>query len=97
MNVTWSCAHWSYLRSAWHGRTLSSSLPRFATRRVHFAFSIAGILWVRRSAPYIATDGPSKTYGLQYVVSYLTSSAVLTFFGRLLIRETQRQLPYRFT
>src|SRR5882757_307196 len=50
------------------------------------AFSIAGILGASL-APYIAT-WLAGTYGLQYVGYYLTASAVLTFFGLLLIRET---------
>jgi MFS family permease len=51
------------------------------------AFSMAGILGASL-APYIAT-WLAKTYGLQYVGYYLTASAVLTFFGLLLIRETK--------
>jgi metabolite-proton symporter len=51
------------------------------------AFSIAGILGASL-APYIAT-WLAKNYGLQYVGYYLTASAVLTFFGLLLIRETK--------
>jgi metabolite-proton symporter len=51
------------------------------------AFSLAGILGASL-APYIAT-WLAKTYGLQYVGYYLTASAVLTFFGLLLIRETK--------
>jgi metabolite-proton symporter len=51
------------------------------------AFSMAGILGASL-APYIAT-WLAKTYGLQYVGYYLTGSAVLTFVGLLLIRETK--------
>jgi metabolite-proton symporter len=51
------------------------------------AFSMAGILGASL-APYIAT-WLAKAYGLQYVGYYLTASAVLTFFGLLLIRETK--------
>jgi metabolite-proton symporter len=51
------------------------------------AFSMAGILGASL-APYVAT-WLAKTYGLQYVGYYLTASAVLTFFGLLLIRETK--------
>ena len=51
------------------------------------AFSMAGILGASL-APYVATS-LAKTYGLQYVGYYLTASAVLTFFGLLLIRETK--------
>jgi metabolite-proton symporter len=51
------------------------------------AFSMAGILGASL-APYIAT-WLAKTYGLQYVGYYLTASAVLTFCGLLLIRETK--------
>jgi metabolite-proton symporter len=51
------------------------------------AFSMAGILGAS-VAPYIAT-WLAKTYGLQYVGYYLSSSAVLTFLGLLMIRETK--------
>jgi metabolite-proton symporter len=51
------------------------------------AFSMAGILGASL-APYIAT-WLARTYGLQYVGYYLTASAVLTFFGLLLVRETK--------
>jgi metabolite-proton symporter len=51
------------------------------------AFSLAGILGASL-APYIAT-WLAKTYGLEYVGYYLTASAVLTFVGLLLIRETK--------
>ncbi|NYF80693.1 metabolite-proton symporter [Granulicella arctica] len=51
------------------------------------AFSMAGILGASL-APYIAT-WLAKTYGLQYVGYYLTASAILTFFGLILIRETK--------
>jgi MFS family permease len=51
------------------------------------AFSTAGILGASL-APYIAT-WLARTYGLQYVGYYLTASAVLTFFGLFLIRETK--------
>jgi metabolite-proton symporter len=51
------------------------------------AFSAAGILGASL-APYIAT-WLAKTLGLQYVGYYLTASAVLTFAGLLMIRETR--------
>jgi metabolite-proton symporter len=51
------------------------------------AFSMAGILGASL-APYVAT-WLAKTYGLQYVGYYLTASAILTFLGLLLIRETK--------
>lgn len=51
------------------------------------AFSLAGILGAS-VAPYIATF-LAKSYGLPYVGYYLTASAVLTFGGLLLIRETK--------
>jgi metabolite-proton symporter len=51
------------------------------------AFSMAGILGAS-VAPYIAT-WLAKNYGLQYVGYYLTASAVLTFVGLLMIRETK--------
>ncbi len=50
------------------------------------AFSVAGILGASL-APYIAT-WLAKTYGLQYVGYYLTASAVVSFVGLLMIRET---------
>jgi metabolite-proton symporter len=51
------------------------------------AFSMAGILGASL-APYIAT-WLAKTYGLKYVGYYLTLSAVLTFVGLFMIRETK--------
>lgn len=51
------------------------------------AFSMAGILGASL-APYAAT-WLAKTYGLQYVGYYLTASAMLTFVGLLMIRETK--------
>jgi MFS family permease len=51
------------------------------------AFSMAGIPGASL-APYIAT-WLARNYGLQYVGYYLTGSAVLTFLGLLLIRETK--------
>jgi len=51
------------------------------------AFNFAGILGASL-APYIAT-WLAKTYGLQYVGYYLTTSAVLTIVGLLMIRETK--------
>jgi metabolite-proton symporter len=51
------------------------------------AFSMAGILGASL-APYIAT-WLAKNYGLQYVGYYLTASAVISFFGLLLIPETK--------
>ena len=51
------------------------------------AFNFAGIVGASL-APYIATY-LAKTYGLQYVGYYLTTSAVLTLVGLLMIRETK--------
>jgi metabolite-proton symporter len=51
------------------------------------SFNFAGILGASL-APYIAT-WLAKNYGLQYVGYYLSSSAVVTFIGLLLIRETK--------
>ncbi len=51
------------------------------------AFSLAGILGASL-APYIAT-WLARNYGLQYVGYYLSASAVVTFIGLLLIRETK--------
>jgi metabolite-proton symporter len=51
------------------------------------AFNFAGIVGAS-FAPYIATY-LAKTYGLQYVGYYLTTSAVLTIVGLLMIRETK--------
>jgi len=51
------------------------------------AFSFAGIVGASL-APYIAT-WLAKTYGLPYVGYYLSGSAVLTFLGLLMIRETK--------
>jgi MFS family permease len=51
------------------------------------AFSMAGILGASL-APYIAT-WLARNYGLQYVGYYLSGSAVLSFLGLLLIRETK--------
>jgi MFS family permease len=51
------------------------------------AFNFAGILGASL-APYIAT-WLARTYGLQYVGYYLSASAVLTFAGLLMIRETK--------
>jgi sugar phosphate permease len=50
-------------------------------------FNFAGILGASL-APYIATY-LAKNYGLQYVGYYLSASAVLTFIGLLMIRETK--------
>jgi metabolite-proton symporter len=52
------------------------------------AFSLAGILGASL-APYIATWLATR-YGLPYVGYYLTGSAVLTFLGLLMVRETSR-------
>ena len=52
-----------------------------------FAFSMAGILGASL-APYIATWLANK-YGLPYVGYYLTASAVVSFVGLLMIRETK--------
>jgi metabolite-proton symporter len=51
------------------------------------AFSMAGILGAS-FAPYIAT-WLATSFGLKYVGYYLTASAILTFLGLLLIRETK--------
>jgi MFS family permease len=51
------------------------------------AFSFAGIVGASL-APYIAT-WLAKSYGLQDVGYYLSTSAVLTFLGLLWIRETK--------
>ena len=51
------------------------------------AFSLAGILGASL-APYVAT-WLARSYGLQYVGYYLTVSAVLTFAGLMMIRETR--------
>jgi MFS family permease len=51
------------------------------------AFSMAGILGASL-APYIATWF-ARNYSLRYVGYYLTGSAILTFLGLLLIRETK--------
>ena len=51
------------------------------------AFNFAGILGASL-APYIAT-WLARNYGLQYVGYYLCVSAVLTFAGLLMIRETK--------
>jgi metabolite-proton symporter len=51
------------------------------------AFNFAGILGASL-APYIAT-WLARNWGLQYVGYYLSSSAVLTFIGLLMIRETK--------
>jgi MFS family permease len=53
------------------------------------AFSVAGILGASL-APYIAT-WLAKTYGLPYVGYYLTASAVVSFAGLLMIRETSEE------
>jgi metabolite-proton symporter len=51
------------------------------------AFNFAGILGASL-APYIAT-WLAKNWGLQYVGYYLSLSAVLTFAGLLMVRETK--------
>lgn len=51
------------------------------------AFNFAGILGASL-APYIAT-WLARRYGLQFVGYYLSASAVLTFAGLLMIRETK--------
>ena len=51
------------------------------------AFSMAGILGASL-APYAAT-WLAQNYGLQFVGYYLSASAVLTFVGLLLVRETK--------
>jgi MFS family permease len=50
------------------------------------AFNFAGILGASL-APYIAV-WLAKNYGLQYVGYYLSTAAVITFAGLLMIRET---------
>jgi len=52
------------------------------------AFSLAGILGASL-APYIAT-WLAKKHGLPYVGYYLTGSAVVTFAGLLMVRETSK-------
>jgi len=52
------------------------------------AFNLAGILGAS-VAPYFATWLANK-YGLAYVGYYLTASAVVSFVGLLMIRETSR-------
>jgi MFS family permease len=54
------------------------------------AFSMAGILGAS-FAPYIAS-WLAKSFGLRYVGCYLSASAVLTFVGLLMIRETRDDL-----
>jgi len=51
------------------------------------AFSVAGILGASL-APYVAI-WLAKNFGLRFVGYYLAASAVLTFLGLLLIRETK--------
>jgi fucose permease len=51
------------------------------------AFNFAGIFGASL-APYIAT-WLAKNYGLQYVGYYLSSAALLTLIGLLLMRETK--------
>jgi len=51
------------------------------------AFNFAGILGASL-APYIAT-WLARNWGLEYVGYYLSASAVLTFVGLLMIRETK--------
>jgi MFS family permease len=53
------------------------------------AFNFAGILGASL-APYIAT-WLARNYGLQYVGYYLTTSALLTLIGLLMMRETKDQ------
>jgi MFS family permease len=69
--------------------TLLSELFPTAVRYTgsSLAFSLAGILGASM-APYIAT-WLAKNYGLQYVGYYLSASALLTFLGLLMIRETK--------
>jgi metabolite-proton symporter len=70
--------------------TLTSELFPTSVRYTgsSLAFSLAGILGASL-APYVAT-WLAKNYGLQYVGYYLSASAVLTFVGLLLIRETSQ-------
>ena len=51
------------------------------------AFSMGGIFGASL-APYVAT-WLARTYGLQYVGYYLTTSAIVTFLGLLSIREAK--------
>lgn len=51
------------------------------------AFNLSGIVGASL-APYIATS-LAKNYGLQYVGFYLSTAALLTMLGLLLIRETK--------
>jgi MFS family permease len=51
------------------------------------AFNFAGIVGASL-APYVAT-WLARQYGLEYVGYYLSGSAVLTFVGLLMIRETK--------
>jgi hypothetical protein len=50
---------------------------------------MAGILGASL-APYAAT-WLARNYGLPYVGYYLSASAILTFIGLLLIRETSKE------
>jgi metabolite-proton symporter len=69
--------------------TLVSELFPTAVRYTgsSLAFSIAGIFGASL-APYIAT-WLANGYGLRFVGYYLTASAILSFVGLLLIRETK--------
>ena len=69
--------------------TLLSELFPTAVRYTgsSLAFNFSGILGAS-VAPYIATY-LAKTYGLRYVGYYLTTSAVLTLVGLLMMRETK--------
>jgi len=65
--------------------------PNFSTSVRYTGSSLSSTSresWGLGLAPYIATY-LAKSYGLQYVGYYLSTSAVLTFIGLLLIRETK--------
>ena len=53
------------------------------------AFSMAGILGCVAGAIY--RDVACDQYGLAFVGYYLTASAVMSFVGLLMIRETRRE------
>jgi metabolite-proton symporter len=70
------------------GTLLSELFPtRVRYTGSSLAFNLAGILGASL-APYIAT-WLAKTYGLPHVGYYLSTSALLTLVGLLLIRETK--------
>jgi len=70
------------------GTVLSELFPtRVRYTGSSLAFNFAGIFGASL-APYIAT-WLAKNYGLQYVGYYLSSAALLTLIGLLLMRETK--------